>query len=470
MIGMKALTIGGGIWIGLKYFGNSDGVWLASFVISVGIYCLTIFLVIKVSSLFYVLPVVILISISFIKQNDCSRLTGITRDVLLRSGVITIKRFPLLLILMIPGLCLKAGIDWSANHVLNAVEARTSKLDTVTVPTIREEKFPWHSPLRWFGVPKYTRGKADVSLEKPKEAIFSAVKFTRTLMDTLEVISLAILALLFGRAFVSLFIRELIVQGVQLNAYVPAPREYLQQLSQPVDDVVVENSRKGKTTQAPMESHASLVIDQTWATSVYLKRDLSPTGGVPSTEMPASKMAFLARLIHHCLVMDCYTLKDTNIQLDSSDGHRFVRWELKEGEVLYFNFSQVVGWTNAIRFDTVPCLQVGMLAQGKVLVHRAYGPGSLIFDLHGEPGVWTHNKGATFTPDRLVACRIDVKQGDGHPDFNIIAAGGMLNSFIGTVSQQASIGTALLLDPKGRRASYSHPVFDLIRQTYSLFG
>jgi hypothetical protein len=219
-----------------------------------------------------------------------------------------------------------------------------------------------------------------------------------------------------------------------------------------------------------MESHASLVIDPSWGTCVFLKRTLSPTGGVPSTELPASKMAFLARLLHHCLVMDRYSLKDTTIQLDSSDGHRFIRWELNESEVLYFNFSQLVGWTNVIRFDTAPCLQVGMLAQGKMLVHRAYGPGSLIFDLNGEPGVWAHDKGATFTPDRLVACRIDVKQGDGHPDFKIIAAGGTLNSFVGTVSQEASVGTALLLDPKGRRASYSHPVFDLIRQTYAVFG
>ena len=410
-------------------------------------------------------PPAALIGYWVIHDNHCSRLNGVTHQAFRSAGLATIKRLPMLLILLIPGLGLKAGIDWSANHVLNAVEARTATIDTLTVPTIREEKYPWHSPLRWLGVPRYTRNTAALSLEKPKETFLSAVRITRTLMDTLEVISLAILVLLFGRVLVSMFIRELIVQGVQLNAYLPVPRKI-----DPKMDNEAEEPQRDEESQARIESHASLVIDQTWAASVFLKRDLSPTGGVPSTEIPASKMAFLARLIHHCLVMDRYALKDTPIQLDSSDGHRFVRWELREGEVLYFNFAQVVGWTSAIRFDTAPCLQVGMLAQGKVLVHRAYGPGSLIFNLHGEPGVWAHDKGATFTPDRLVACRIDVKQGDGHPDFKIIAAGGLLNSFIGTVSQQASIGTALLLDPKGRRASHSHPVFDLLRQTYTIFG
>ncbi len=396
-----------------------------------------------------------------LQDNRFSRLKGVTHQAFRSAGLVTLKRLPLLLILMIPGLGFKAGIDWSTNHVLNAVEARAATINTVAVPTIQEEKYPWHSPLRWLGVPKYTFGTAPVSLEKPKATIFSVVKLTRTLMVALEVISLAILALLFGRALVSMLIRELIVQGVQLNAYMPAPRKPLQRSAETTTD---------EESQVRMDGHASLVINPTWGTSVFLKRDLSPTGGVPSTEMPDSKMAFLARLIHHCLVMDRYVLKDTTIQLDSSDGHRFVRWELKKDEVLYFNFAQVAGWTSGIRFDTAPCLQVGMLAQGKVVVHRAYGPGSLIFDLHGEPGIWTHDKGATFTPDRLVACRIDVKQGDGHPDFKIIAAGGLLNSFIGTISQEASIGAALLLDPKGRRASYTHPVFDLIRQTYTIFG
>ena len=134
------------------------------------------------------------------------------------------------------------------------------------------------------------------------------------------------------------------------------------------------------------------------------------------------------------------------------------------------SFNRLVGWTGNIKLGTAVCLQVGMLAQGKILVHPVRGPGSLIFDLHGELGEHTKAEGIVFQPDRLVGFRLDAERGEAHPEFSMDATGGTLNALLGNIAPRASPGSQLLLDPKGRDQRFSHPVIDLLRHSYSILG
>jgi hypothetical protein len=467
LAGLPWPMIFGGWWLGITYYGErAEGV---SIFTSMGIVLISLWLTKFTAGWSFTFPVVIALSIVAYKQNEFSRLKGQFRTAAKEAARLCLKRLPFVLLLMLPGLALKAGVDWGANKFLTFMEMRVAQVDTVRIPTLRMESFPWYSPLRWFGVPKPVVDSSTISLEKPKQSFFSVIGLTRTAVATIEIVTFGILALLLARALISMFIRELIAGGIELNAYAPAPRKYLQKKEEG-SELNSPPEPSGRERSTGITSYDSMTMNASWGRSVCLKRNLSPSGGVPSAEAAAPSMAFLARLLNRCFVMDHYFLGNATVQLDAAGGRRFVRWELKAGEVLLFEFAHVIGWTDSLHFDTALCLQVGMLAQGRLLVHRAYGPGSIIFELNGEPTFWRHSDSATFTADRLVAFRVDVDQGDARPDFGVTAKGGILNSLIGTVSQRASQDIILLLDPCGHNRTQGNPVFDLLRHTYRILG
>ncbi len=432
----------------------------------------SLFLANTIWSGFLGVPVLVWLTWHFIEDNRKTQLDGIDSAACSKAMKPTLLRLPLLLLVLIPGLTFKAGVDWACFKALDAMEAGTSQLQSVGVPTLKAEKYPWTSPLYWMGVPRYRVVQTDISLKAPREGLFSVIGLARFLLGALEFLVLAFLVVLILRVLTGMFLRELIVNGLRLNAYLPVWNFKLPPVEDEERTIAEPDSASTGTFHCSetLSIHATLSLDKMWGRSVFLKRHLSPSGGVPSTELPAPTMALVGRSIHGLLIMDRYDIFRHTIRLDSTGGHRFVRWELGPRDIVCVSFNRLVGWTDTIQLGTSVCLQCGMLAQGKILVHPVRGPGSLIFDLHGEFGEHTPNESIVFQPDRLVGFRLDHESGDAHPEFSMNATGGTLNAFLGNIALHASPGSQLLLDPKGKDQDSNRPIMALLRHSYSIWG
>ena len=465
MLAVPYASFGAAFGVVMHYFGNNEDTEGVAFWILAVSFALLIW-VAGMSG--FVLILVGIFGVIAYKQNDLSEINGLTLGVVRSAFASCAKRLPLIFAFMIPGLALKSGVDWASYRALGHVEDRALSVDSITVPTIKREPYPWYSPLRWAGVPMVVVTSAEMSVEQPKRLVLYALRAARTLVDAVGVVTFGMLALLFVRAIICMFVRELVAAGASLNAYVPAPR---QMLRSPVREGVLEGGsvEVDLSTPARISIASSMVIDPSEGTEVFFKRTLSPTGGVPSVELVLPFRATLTRLLNRCLLMDSYSVTDTSVQLNAIGGHRFARWDLREDEVIVLDFTNVVGWTTGVRFDTVLCLQIGMLAQGRLFANRAYGPGTIIFELKGDPPEWQPGENSTFMGDRLVACRLNVEMGDARPQFQVAGKGGWLNGLLGTVSQKPSADARLLLDPVGRRSKDSNPILSLLRHTYRLF-
>ena len=399
--------------------------------------------------------------------NRKTRLRGVTFHRLRNSLFTTLRRLPLLIVVLLPGLALKAAVDWGSNRLLDSIEMRASGLTTASVPVFSAGKYPWHSPLRWVGVPRYYLSHSDISLKEVRKGILFQISLARAVLGGIELLAAIVLFLLFFRALLAMFFRECVVNGVSINSYIPHQRHSFDtsEAAEAFHHIVEANAVPSKVS-----THSSLEIDELWGKSVFLKRDLSPSGGVPSTEIPTPMNAFLARLLHRCLVVDRYELSTQTLCLSATNGRCFVRWPLREGEAVCISFRQLVGWTDRVKLGTSVCLQLGMLAQGELLVHPTVGPGSLIFELHGDPGPLELTSETIFQSSRLVAQRLDLGSGDAHPEFGLLATEGTLNALLGNAAIKANPGSNVLLDPQADTGRFRHPVTSLLRYAYSLFG
>ncbi len=398
------------------------------------------------------LVLVLCVSYFAVLHNRFSVVKWIHVSGLLTAFKLCVKRFLLLLIIILPALALKAGIDWVCFRAIDEADARMAAQHGIVVPVPQLSEYPWYSPLQWLGIPRISAPYTSVNIEKEATTGRTGLFLLRSFIEAVEAITTLAVVGLVLRAMVSMLIRESIVQGFGLNFYAPIaqPKEESDDVTAPTSGVVNMHPRLVDETE---------VADKSWGSALFLRRDISPSGGTPFVEVPQPKSAWISRLLHHCYIMDRFDLHERPVLLKTSEGRRFVRWELNDSQIVVFSYAFIVGWTDSIKLRVLPSLQLGALGLGEILTHIAEGPGIILFEVNGSPTVLTQPNEDQFDVHRMVAFSVCSR-------FLMNVSPGDLNALLGVSTIKLSTQGCVLLDPKGNGSKKNNPISDVLRYVY----
>lgn len=137
----------------------------------------------------------------------------------------------------------------------------------------------------------------------------------------------------------------------------------------------------------------------------FARRSKSPTGMPPRFSVPQPFGSLVARLVYGTYAMNqIQTDGKRDVVFTAPGGHKFVEWILGQGERVYISHRHLLGFTAGVRLRTVLTLQVSAMAIGHILYQLAEGPGKIVFETCGEPGVFDGGDcQTTFPMNRLIA-------------------------------------------------------------------
>ena len=101
---------------------------------------------------------------------------------------------------------------------------------------------------------------------------------------------------------------------------------------------------------------------------------------------------------------------DKAVSCTATKGAQFLEWNLRDGEVVLFDFHNFVGMSENLRISTLISARLSTLLLGKFIFSTATGPGKLILMTSGRADITGHDEIAeSLPPERLVAMPKDTR-------------------------------------------------------------
>jgi uncharacterized protein (AIM24 family) len=144
----------------------------------------------------------------------------------------------------------------------------------------------------------------------------------------------------------------------------------------------------------------------------YVSRRFQCRGKAPKFSVPQPLHAPIARLMHGAMTMNKLELNSSEgvVSCTATRGAEFLEWELRDGEVVLFNFHHFVGMSESVQISTVISPRISTLLLGRFIFSAATGPGKLILVTEGRAEIAQGKEAAqSLPPERLVAMHVDTR-------------------------------------------------------------
>jgi len=138
----------------------------------------------------------------------------------------------------------------------------------------------------------------------------------------------------------------------------------------------------------------------------YISRVFEPSGRAPKFSIPQWSKAAMSRIRTRAYAMNKLVMKgrDGDVHFRAMGGREFVEWDIKEGEVVIFDFKRFVGMSEGIKLSSIVSLRLTSLLMGKIIFTVAKGPGKLVLMTEGKPIMGEEEKASASIPtSRIVA-------------------------------------------------------------------
>jgi len=165
-------------------------------------------------------------------------------------------------------------------------------------------------------------------------------------------------------------------------------------------------------TAAITASGSQYEIDAAVEDTYYISRRFQCQGKAPNYAIPQAFRASFSRVLRGNYAMNKVEMRlgDDKVRCSATKGIEFFEWELKENEVVLFDFKYFVGMSESIEISTLISTRASSLLLGSMIHSQARGPGKLIFMAEGRAEVSDARFNAgSLPPERIIATHKDTR-------------------------------------------------------------
>lgn len=234
---------------------------------------------------------------------------------------------------------------------------------------------------------KFALTQVNTQTENMKTVIYTSLMLLFKSILFFNIISTLILGFLILKSFLYVFARV---------AFTADNEAYVTLLDEEMDMPIGNLNKCGHTYTIPSDLQQNF----------YISRVFEPSGRAPKFTIPQWTKAVVGRINAKAYAMNKLTMKgrEGDVHFRAMGGNEFVEWEIKEGEIVIFDFKRFVGMSEGIQLSAVVSLRLTSLLMGKIIFTVAKGPGKLVLMTEGKPIVGSEEKAnASIATSRIVA-------------------------------------------------------------------
>jgi hypothetical protein len=196
--------------------------------------------------------------------------------------------------------------------------------------------------------------------------------------------------------------------------------------------------KKGKVNK----KGSKYIVGKRTKKDFFFSRRYHPRGHAQRISLPNWGAAILSRILTRTYVMNRAKLAntETGIQFETVATNEFVEWELGPDEIVFFDFKNLVGMGDSVRFRTEISLRLPTLLMGRMIFHCATGPGKLVLRTHKPAAISGDPYSRLSTPvHRFVAWHAKTC-------FDVDAEGNVLDIFLSSVNLKKHSGDLVVIN------------------------
>jgi len=210
--------------------------------------------------------------------------------------------------------------------------------------------------------------------------------------------------------------------------------------------------------------HKSYSLDLSPEQTFFTKRVYEPMGRAPMFSIPQWNHCLIARLLHGAWLMNALSRPENGgtIDFNAPEGHRFLEWELRDGEAVCFDFRKLVGFSSTVRLEMVVSLRLTAFSMNRLFYHVAVGPGKLLLETGGVPNVfYTAAEAKSFPPSRLICWSADSV-------FGLEANSGTMDHYFSAAYLKALETRGLVIDADDLKETSGGFLTKLVKRMYGV--
>ena len=352
---------------------------------------------------------------------------------------------------------------WSAPDIIS--EQVQKQIERRVEERIKRNLPFWYVPLVHFGWASdyVTQARTEIATisetvnrAKPKPIHIRAVAgFLKAGLLAVGIYSTAWVALLFMRAYASIFGRILVVGDPPVFFGIgPKPKKKRRNSTAPKEDCTLYDR---------VASGTKLVVKLEGDECLFVRGSDLPANSMPDIS-PRWNNGCLALRIRRGLFFMNKVLggaSGCDIGFHASGSYQYISVPLRLDHEVVVDPARVVGFTQDVRFRSHWDFNLALLALGRATSFLAVGPGLLILRCDGQPAVYPDSSNALATsPEQLILFGRDAY-------FQIIASQGFLNYVAAGCVIKPTKGSLFVAAPlKAKPASFLSKIWALIKQVY----
>ena len=196
------------------------------------------------------------------------------------------------------------------------------------------------------------------------------------------------------------------------------------------------------------QTGSAYVIPGGQAATFYVSRKFQSRGKAPRFAIPQPLGGPIARILHGKVTMNKVVMHPSDQAVTyTASRTQFLEWNLREGEVVLFDFHHFVGMSEELKISTLISPRLSTLLLGKFIFSTATGPGKLILMTSGRAEITSSDQVAdSLPPERLVAMPKDMR-------LYAESEMGPLDVYLSTAYIRPESGGQLIVDVDSQRGS-----------------
>lgn len=197
------------------------------------------------------------------------------------------------------------------------------------------------------------------------------------------------------------------------------------------------------------QTGSTYVIPGGQTATYYVSRKFQSRGKAPRFAIPQPLHGPIARILHGKVTMNKVVMQpsDKAVTYTATQGANFLEWNLREGEVVLFDFHHFVGMSEELKISTLISPRLSTLLLGKFIFSTATGPGKLILMTSGRAEITNKDEaGDSLPPERLVAMPMETR-------LYAESEMGPLDVYLSTAYIRPEAGGQLIVDVDSQRGS-----------------
>ena len=165
-------------------------------------------------------------------------------------------------------------------------------------------------------------------------------------------------------------------------------------------------------TSSIKQTGLSYIISADKPQTLYISRRFQCRGKAPNYSIPQPLRSCVSRILNGAFSMNKVVIQngDDKVSCTATKGIEFFEWELKEGEIVLFDYYHFVGMSESITLSAHISTRASSLLLGKMIHSQAKGPGKLILMAEGRAQINdNHEDNGCLPPERIIASHLDTR-------------------------------------------------------------